>query len=205
MDSGQGFSERGEASWYGPKFHGRRTSSGEPYDMYKMTAAHKHLPLPSYVQVTNLDNGRQVVVRVNDRGPFKPGRVIDLSYAAATKLDMVRSGTARVEIRVLDPDAPRRKPPPDGSPTRLAAGQLPGSDGFIYLQAGAFASQNNADSLRGRLRDAIDPLVTVNTSPDPARPLYRVRLGPLESVEQAMRLAAELDRLGVNGARVIID
>jgi rare lipoprotein A len=205
MNDSRGFSERGIASWYGSKFHGRRTSSGEPYDMYQMTAAHKHLPLPSYVQVTNLDNGRQVVVRVNDRGPFKAGRVIDLSYAAATKLGMVSNGTAPVEIRVIEPGAPRHRPSPGTPPTRVAAQRLPGSDGYIYLQAGAFANQTNAELLSGRLRDAIAPPVAVDTSQDPARALYRVRLGPLESVEQAVRLAAELDRLGVNGARVIID
>ncbi len=93
------------ASWYGQAFQGRRTSSGEPYDMYKMTAAHKTLPLPTYVRVTNLDNGRSVVVKVNDRGPFIEGRIIDLSYVAAQRLDMVARGTARVEVVALDPPA----------------------------------------------------------------------------------------------------
>ena len=102
-ESSRGHVERGIASWYGKQFHGRKTSSGERYDMHQMTAAHKTLPLPSYVLVTNLDNGRQAIVKVNDRGPFHGDRVIDLSYAAATKLDVVRKGTARVEVRSIDP------------------------------------------------------------------------------------------------------
>jgi rare lipoprotein A len=103
LSSGVGYWERGVASWYGPGFHRERTSTGEPYDMYGMTAAHKTLPLPAYVRVTNLQNGRSVVVRVNDRGPFVGNRIIDLSYTAAAKLDMLRNGTAMVEIRSIDP------------------------------------------------------------------------------------------------------
>jgi rare lipoprotein A len=107
--SARGHVEKGLASWYGKKFHGRRTSSGERYNMYAMTAAHKSLPLPTYAEVTNLDNGRSVVVKVNDRGPFHRGRVIDLSYAAARKLGVVRRGTAMVEVRSIDPRNPNTK------------------------------------------------------------------------------------------------
>jgi rare lipoprotein A len=103
LSSGVGYVERGVASWYGPGFHKVRTSTGEPYDMYAMTAAHKTLPLPAYVRVTNLQNGRSIVVRVNDRGPFVGNRIIDLSYTAASKLDMLRNGTAMVEVRSLEP------------------------------------------------------------------------------------------------------
>jgi len=103
LTSSEGFVERGVASWYGKKFHGRRTSSGEPYDMYKMTAAHKRLPLPTYVEVTNLDNGRKAIVKVNDRGPFHGNRIIDLSYAAALKLGIADAGTGFVEVRALTP------------------------------------------------------------------------------------------------------
>ena len=106
LDSAAGFVEQGIASWYGNKFHGHLTSNGEYYDMYSMTAAHKHLPLPSYVRVTNLDNDKSVVVRVNDRGPFHPNRVIDLSFAAAYKLDMLDQGTARVQVEAIDFKAP---------------------------------------------------------------------------------------------------
>jgi rare lipoprotein A len=108
METSAGYEEQGIASWYGEPFHGRRTSSGEIYDMHKLSAAHKSLPLPTYVEVTNLENGRQIVVRVNDRGPFHDGRVIDLSYAAARKLDIVGPGTAEVRVRALDPPAADR-------------------------------------------------------------------------------------------------
>lgn len=101
LPSAEGYEEEGIASWYGEEFHGRSTSSGEPYDMYAMTAAHRSLPLPSYVEVTNLDNGRTVVVRVNDRGPFHGNRLIDVSYAAAHRLGLIGPGTARVRIRAL--------------------------------------------------------------------------------------------------------
>ena len=106
LSSSSGYWERGVASWYGPGFHKERTSTGEPYDMYGMTAAHKTLPLPAYLRVTNLQNGRSIVVRVNDRGPFVGNRIIDLSYTAAAKLDMLRNGTAMVELRSIDPAAP---------------------------------------------------------------------------------------------------
>lgn len=105
LDSAAGYRERGRASWYGTKFHGKRTSSGEPYDMYQMTAAHKTLPLPTYVRVTRKSNGKSVVVRVNDRGPFHTGRIIDLSYAAAARLDLLKEGSAEVEVEALEPAA----------------------------------------------------------------------------------------------------
>lgn len=112
LDSAQGFTERGIASWYGSKFHGRKTSSGETYNMYNMTAAHKHLPLPTFVQVTNMDNGRQLVVKVNDRGPFVDDRIIDLSYGAAARLGVLKTGTANVEVVAVSSHlaAPAKKP-----------------------------------------------------------------------------------------------
>jgi rare lipoprotein A len=103
LKSAKGYDQEGVASWYGPEFQGKRTSSGEPYDMYAMTAAHKTLPIPTYVEVTNLENGQKVVVRVNDRGPFQKNRLIDLSYIAALKLGMLGAGTARVRVRALTP------------------------------------------------------------------------------------------------------
>jgi rare lipoprotein A len=111
LNSAAGYKEHGRASWYGTKFHGRRTSSGEPYDMYQMTAAHKTLPLPTYVRVTRKSNGRSVVVRVNDRGPFHTGRIVDLSYAAAARLDMLKDGSAEVVVEALDPGAPVQAAP----------------------------------------------------------------------------------------------
>jgi rare lipoprotein A len=132
LSSGVGYVERGVASWYGPGFHKVRTSTGEPYDMYAMTAAHKTLPLPAYVRVTNLQNGRSIVVRVNDRGPFVGNRIIDLSYTAAVKLDMLRNGTAMVEVRTLEPFAPEGAPltaalaaPPTASPASPASPAAP--------------------------------------------------------------------------------
>jgi rare lipoprotein A len=131
LSSSVGYWERGVASWYGPGFHKVRTSTGEPYDMYAMTAAHKTLPLPAYVRVTNLLNGRSVVVRVNDRGPFVGNRIIDLSYTAAAKLDMLRNGTAMVDVRTIDPSAPApvitasAAPAAPGTPTGVPAAVVP--------------------------------------------------------------------------------
>jgi rare lipoprotein A len=138
LSSSSAYVERGVASWYGPGFHKVRTSTGEQYDMYGMTAAHKTLPLPAYVSVTNLQNGRSVVVRVNDRGPFVGNRIIDLSYTAASRLDMLRNGTAMVEVRALD------SPPttPNPGTTLLSAAQASPSNG----QAGAAASAGTASA-----------------------------------------------------------
>ena len=109
LPTSKGYHERGIASWYGSKFHGRRTSSGEPYDMHLATAAHKSLPLPTYAEVTNLDNGRKMIVKINDRGPFHEDRIIDLSYAAAIKLGVDQTGTARIDVRAIDVDKSKRK------------------------------------------------------------------------------------------------
>src|SRR5277367_2499542 len=127
LAAADGYTERGVASWYGPTFHGGSTSSGEQYDMYGMTAAHKTLPLPTYVRVTNLRNGKSCVVRINDRGPFVANRLIDLSYTAAAKLDMLREGTTLVEVRALTPGVPDEL-------TRSAESPPPA----LYVQAGAF-------------------------------------------------------------------
>ncbi len=129
LGSAEGYKERGRASWYGTKFHGRRTSSGEPYDMYQMTAAHKTLPLPTYVRVTRKSNGRSVIVRVNDRGPFHTGRIIDLSYAAAARLDLLKEGSAEVEVESIDPGAA-----PDPAPATPFL-ELAATDDPIYAVA----------------------------------------------------------------------
>ncbi len=145
LPTANGYVERGVASWYGPGFHGVSTSMGEPYDMYGMTAAHKTLPIPCYARVTNLSNGRSVVVRINDRGPFVANRLIDLSYTAAAKLDMLRGGTAMVEVRVVTPDDPQSQ-----ALTRASEAPPP----ILYVQAGAFAVAANAEGLRLRLQRA---------------------------------------------------
>jgi rare lipoprotein A len=186
-----GYKERGVASWYGPDFHARPTSSGEPYDMYAMTAAHKTLPIPAYARVTNLSNGRSVVVRINDRGPFVANRIIDLSYTAAHKLDMTRAGTAFVEVEVITPGAladVTRGLEPQPPPTLATPG--------IYLQAGAFSVSENAAQLAARLRTAGIAGVTIR-EPDAAMALYRVRVGPVADVAAFDLLAAQIARLGV--------
>jgi len=198
MESSRGHVERGIASWYGTKFHGRRTSSGEPYDMYAMTAAHKHLPLPTFARVTHLENGRSIVVRINDRGPFHDNRVIDLSYAAAYKLGMLDKGTAPVEVRVIDPGEP--------APTTRLAGAAPQAPGgaVIYLQAGAFASAQNAQRLREQLTRSLGKPVRVQPS-GAGRAVYRVQVGPLPSTEQLDAVAARLADLGIRDTHVVID
>jgi rare lipoprotein A len=189
-----GYVERGVASWYGPTFHGGRTSSGEPYDMYAMTAAHKTLPLPSYVRVTNLSNGRSVVVRVNDRGPFMANRLIDLSYTAAAKLDMLRQGTTLVEVRALTPGLPDNL-------TRSAAAAPPA----LYMQVGAFADPDNAQRLLTRLQGAGFKVAFVAAPPAGEPQLYRVRLGPVASVTEYDQLFAQLTALGITEARLAIE
>lgn len=141
LNSSSGFVQRGIASWYGKKFHGRKTSNGETYNMYAMTAAHKTLPIPTYVQVTNLDNGKQVVVRVNDRGPFHANRIIDLSYSAAKKLDIVGHGTGRVEVRAIEPGQPAPAATRvAATPSSTTGGPPPAQPAkqALYLQLGSF-------------------------------------------------------------------
>ena len=155
LSSGVGYVERGVASWYGPGFHKVRTSTGEPYDMYAMTAAHKTLPLPAYVRVTNLQNGRSIVVRVNDRGPFVGNRIIDLSYTAASKLDMLRNGTAMVEVRTLEPVP--------GNAPLLAQGSAPAT-----VPIAAPIAAPNAAPVAAPL--TATPLTVTAEAPPPAQP-----------------------------------
>jgi len=206
MPSSTGYKARGVASWYGKKFHGRLTSNREPYDMYAMTAAHKTLPLPTYVQVRNLRNNRTVVVRVNDRGPFVHNRVIDLSYAAALKLDMVRDGTSLVEVTAItfdDPPGERpvrivepAEPPapasvPDPKPETAAENE-------IYVQVGAFGDRANAERRQSALiSDGIgDVFVFADEASSP--PLYRVRIGPIAGVDDYDALVTRLETLGIS-------
>ena len=181
MRDSRGYVERGIASWYGTKFDGRKTSNGEIYDINKMTAAHKTLPLPTYVEVENLKTGKSVIVRVNDRGPFKAGRIIDLSFAAAQKLGISSEGTGLVEVRAIDPRAWRqdRPPPPPAVPQQPAA---PPPVTRIYLQLGAFAQRHNAEALRVRA-SATDGRAFVVAETRNGAALYKVRIGPLATVE----------------------
>lgn len=196
-----GYVERGTASWYGTKFHGRLTSTREPYDMYQFTAAHKTLPLPSYARVTRLDNGKSVVVRINDRGPFVGTRLIDLSYAAAVKLGVHLTGTAPVEVRVLhagdDVNAQRphvRQPRP--SP-------VVGSGGSIYVQVAAFSARANAFAYRRRLLASGFDEVRVFTARTDGGRVWRVRVGPLRSQDQAEAVRARLRSGGFGEPRVL--
>ncbi len=197
LPSADGYDERGVASWYGPTFHGGNTSSGEPYNMYGMTAAHKTLPLPTYARVTNLANGRSIVVRINDRGPFVANRIIDLSYTAAAKLDMLRDGTAWVEVRALTPGAPQ-------VPAETMAQTPPPALPLLYVQTGAFADPANAERELGRLHAA--GLASAFVIPPPeGLQLYRVRVGPVGSVAEFDALAARLAALGIPDARLVTD
>jgi len=191
LKSAEGYVERGIASWYGPDFHGELTSTRETYDMYQMTAAHKTLPLPTWVEVTNLENGRKVRLRVNDRGPFKDERIIDLSYAAALKLDVVRNGTARVEVRAVQgPAAP---------PVRMAAAPAAtgGQASAMYLQVAAFGARENADRMRQQLEPALGAPVRVFEDTAHAPPLYKVQLGPIRDVTHADQLVTALGNVGI--------
>jgi rare lipoprotein A len=191
LPTAEGYRERGVASWYGPDFHARPTSSGEPYDMYAMTAAHKTLPIPCYARVTNLANGRSIVVRINDRGPFVDNRIIDLSYTAAHKLDMTRAGTTFVEVEVLTPGSlpeAARALTPQPLPTLVAPG--------LFLQAGAFGAADNAAALAARLRAEGIANVVVR-QPDASAALHRVRVGPIADIAGFDLLAAQLARLGI--------
>jgi rare lipoprotein A len=178
LPTAEGYRERGIASWYGSKFHGRRTSSGEIYDMHLPTAAHKRLPLPTYVEVINLDNGRRMTVKVNDRGPFHEGRIIDLSYAAAIKLGVDKTGTARVEVRAID----------TGSRGYSAVKVADGT----FLQVGAFSKRATAEQLAGKMIEANLKPVSVQKS----RGLYKVWIGPYASDEEIRASTARVVELG---------
>lgn len=204
LKSSAGFRQRGIASWYGTKFHGRRTSSGETYDMYKMTAAHKTLPLPTYVEVTNLDNSRKVIVRVNDRGPFHDGRIIDLSYTAATRLGIVERGTGNVEIRALTTNttATAAASPADSRTTDSHNNRSTGKEA-IYIQVGAFSDRANARILKEKLASLSTHMITVKHVVIDGRDLHRVLVGPIFHIDIADRIIATLNQLGVANHRLV--
>ncbi|MFV1992816.1 MAG: septal ring lytic transglycosylase RlpA family protein, partial [Acidiferrobacterales bacterium] len=184
LKNAKGYSRKGVASWYGKKFHGRRTSNGEKYNMYAMSAAHKTLPLPSYVRVRNLDNNRSVIVRVNDRGPFLHNRLIDLSYAAAYRLDIIRTGTGRVEVTAITSG--------QDYPVRARTESTGNTGGRIYLQVGAFSSQENANNLSSSLQAKLDQTVFVQEGRIENGTIYRVRIGPMADLETGQALADSL-------------
>lgn len=196
LPSSRGYVERGIASWYGRKFHKRLTSNREPYDMFAMTAAHRSLPLPTYVRVTHLENGASAVVRVNDRGPFHPGRIIDLSYTAAVKLGIADAGSGPVEVRAIDLGGDgRARPPPRFAPEPLR----------YFVQVGAYTSEHNAEkayTLAERLRPG---LASVRWIEKEDRIIHRVRIGPLSGSDETDRVLDRLNAAGVRNARVVIE
>lgn len=212
LDSPIGYVERGISSWYGNKFHGYMTSSMEPYDMHLFSAAHKSLPLPSYARVTNLSNGKSVIVRVNDRGPFHENRLIDLSYAAAVRIGIWPKGTGLVEVQAIDPEHPERRavsvetPAQARSAKAKPAATKPASGAArLYLQVGSFGSRDNAARVAAALKSAgIEPvrIDTVNIS---GHSIHRVRVGPLAGADRADALTPRLEQLGFGAPRVVVD
>lgn len=201
MPSAQGYTEVGTASWYGKKFHGHKTSNGEVYDMYKMSAAHKALPLPTFLKVTNLANNRQVIVRVNDRGPFHGNRLIDLSYAAASKLDMLKKGTAKVRLEAIDPRAWQRAGNVIGTPVRSAAGS---SIAGRYLQVGAYSNRDSAEYVESRLRPALTDLaVLIRPVTTRSQTLYRVQIGPLRNTTSLSDLTRQVGQMGFSNPQLV--
>ncbi|MGI9228964.1 MAG: septal ring lytic transglycosylase RlpA family protein [Gammaproteobacteria bacterium] len=197
LKSSRGFVEKGIASWYGKKFHGRQTANCEKYDMYAMTAAHKNLPLPTYVEVTNLQNGKKIVVRVNDRGPFHDNRIIDLSYVGASKLGMVGRGTALVQVKAIDPRTYRR----GGAPVSSRARKQSGNASF-YIQVGAFIDRQNAYRLQRKL-NALGSIRVTEAVMDAVR-IYRVQIGPLTDVGVADNIVGLLGDYGIWEHRIIL-
>ncbi len=199
LGTAEGYSETGIASWYGTKFHGRKTSSGEPYDVYKITAAHKSLPLPTYVKVTNLENDRTLVVRVNDRGPFVRGRIIDLSYAAAVQLGVFPKGTARVLVETVPVEKQSFLSRMFSSSS--GASRKSSKKDSYFLQAGAFASRANAQALAERIRR--QELGGASTESSNADRLFRVLVGPFATRGEAEYAKQRLlDRLGIRALTI---
>jgi rare lipoprotein A len=202
MEDERSYKERGKASWYGNKFHGRRTSNGEIYDMYAMTAAHKTLPIPSYVRVTNVANGKTAVVRVNDRGPFHSDRIIDLSYAAAQRLGILGAGTGLVDVEIALPsDA---APPPRA---REALNKIePGSalPPNTHLQIGAFSNENSAKQFAADVGRQLGYPVIVSRNQS-GKVVYRVRVGPLANARQLQDARNQLQKLNIPQPHVVYE
>jgi len=224
MPSSLGYSAIGTASWYGSKFHGHLTSNGETYNMYSMTAAHKSLPIPTYLKVTNLINSRHVIVRVNDRGPFHGDRLLDLSYAAATKLGYAKQGTATVRIEAIDPVAwNRSKLPvaplaqqPAAMPVAaaIAANTSPiaapttsaielTAENKIFLQVGAFTNFDSALQLKQRLQSLTNEPVMVTLDQQRTPNLHKVHVGPVGDMSTAQQVRELINSNGLGLALIL--
>lgn len=194
------YKERGYASWYGKKFNGYNTSNGERYDMYAMTGAHKTLPIPSYVRVTNLDNGKSVVVRINDRGPFHQGRIIDLSYAAAQRIGIHKAGTGRVEVEIAVPgDAapiPRRA---DNTAPKQVESALPAG---TFLQVGAFGHKDAAQQFAASIGTKLTYPVAISSATQPKQ-VHRVRVGPFKDAKSLQDARDQLAKIKIFQAHVV--
>jgi rare lipoprotein A len=229
MDDERAYKERGIASWYGYKFNGERTSNGESYDMFAMTGAHKTLPIPSYVRVTNLDNKKSVIVRINDRGPFHDDRIVDLSYAAAQRLGITRMGTGRVELEVIVPEGDPR-PPLLAKKSRVpksraadtgareagivsnaevgaladtaAAAQAGALPAGTYLQIAAFGQEKSAKQFASAVGAKLDYPVVISAVKSPQR-LYRVRVGPLSDAQTLQTAREQLQKIDISQAHVV--
>lgn len=195
LESANGYKEKGLASWYGMKFHGKRTSSGEPYDLYKMTAAHKTLPIPCYAKVTNLENGKWVIVKVNDRGPFHENRLMDLSYVAAHKLGVLGRGTSLVEVEVVKPEGNKDPKVSHGQDKQLKPFTK------VWVQVGAFSQKANAEKLQAKLAASLKRDVRVVESSG----FFKVSIGPLQKVEQVDELTKKLDTLGIEKTHMVTE
>ncbi len=201
LDKSKGFKQRGIASWYGTKFHGRKTSSGEVYNMYSMTAAHKTLPIPVFVHVKNLENGREAVVKVNDRGPFIDGRIIDLSYAAAKKLGVQGPGVAQVEISVL---AVGQSKPVANLVRTMPLNDLGLQEKPLFVQMGSFSDEANASNLVQILRAASESKIQISQLQTDGGLFHRVRLGPFFDINHANEVVERLQQKGFQTARILV-
>lgn len=216
MDSNDGYVARGEASWYGEKFHGHKTSNGEIFDMYAMSAAHKSMRIPSYARVTNLDNGQSVIVRVNDRGPFHGDRLVDLSYAAAKKLGYKSRGTARVEIAAITvrEDGSMMlagKPFDSGAVAPIAAvsassqNERQGSATGLFVQLGSFSQRDPAEALLARARNVVERPMRVRQVTTGSGLFHRVQIGPFNDEAQARHAQNLLESNGFGQSIVLTD
>ncbi|MFO1257950.1 MAG: septal ring lytic transglycosylase RlpA family protein [Gammaproteobacteria bacterium] len=216
MPSSVGYEQVGTASWYGRKFHGRRTSSGDPYDVYQMTAAHKSLPLPTYAKVKNLDNGREIIVKINDRGPFHSNRIIDLSYAAAKKLGFAENGTGRVKVTAINPKTFGQRPVQVAkssikTPTQVAQKSTPKatSQEKYYIQLGAFKNKANATQLAQKTSNYAKNLkfldVYVHQDSKTRDSLYAVRVGPFKNSQEAEKIKSQLAKASLSAPKIVKD
>jgi rare lipoprotein A len=208
MKSSIGYDEKGIASWYGMKFYKVRTSNRELYNVAGMTAAHRTLPLPTYVLVTNLKNGKHVIVKVNDRGPFVANRLIDLSYVAAVKLGVTAHGTALVEVKAIDPLHPERVLGGVCSTPSTCSATPPVSIPHkpqLYLQMGAFSQRANAEQLANKVKACLPYPVNINSTLKHDQTLYRVQIGPVPNVQTTDDIYDKLKKAGLGKPTAVVN